>query len=509
MFRSLPLRVRPKRARVSESGHSANDKENALNTQIFRTVVLTLCCGAASPIAADDFTRRQADAALKKAIQFFHKRVSAEGGYLWRYSADLSHGEGEGQAKRTTIWVQPPGTPTIGQVVLTAYQRTGDTYFLDVARDTAYVLVKGQLRSGGWDYRIELAPEDRARYAYRSDGRQDGRNVTTLDDDTTQASLRFLMRIDQQLQFHDQPIHSAVNYSLDCLLKAQYPNGAWPQRFSDFPDPSKYPVKQASCPETWSRTHPNHNYRGYYTLNDNTLADMITIMVEATEIYGRPRFRAAAERAGGFLLLAQMPAPQPAWAQQYNALMQPAWARRFEPPAVTGGESQGALRALMYLYRQTGDDRYLEPIPRAIDYLERSTLPDGRLARFYELRTNRPLYFTKKYQLTYQDDDLPTHYGFQVGSSLSRIRAEYGRLRATPWERPNMDTESESIVLSASLAAKAKAAAVALDDRGAWVEAGRLRFVGDGPTKIIDCRTFVGNVDTLSQFVAAGDKSNE
>ena len=97
-----------------------------------------------------------------------------------------------------------------------------------------------------------------------------------------------------------------------------------------------------------------------------------------------------------FFVLAQLPEPQPAWAQQYDHEMHPAWARKFEPPAVSGGESQGVIRTLMTLYRRTAAvtddaDRFLEPIPRAIAYLRRSLLNDGRLARFYELETNRPL----------------------------------------------------------------------------------------------------------------------
>ena len=50
----------------------------------------------------------------------------------------------------------------------------------------------------------------------------------------------------------------------------------------------------------------------------------------------------AAERAGGFSLLAQMPEPQPAWAQQYDARMQPAWARKFEPPAISSSRATTA-----------------------------------------------------------------------------------------------------------------------------------------------------------------------
>jgi hypothetical protein len=62
----------------------------------------------------------------------------------------------------------------------------------------------------------------------------------------------------------------------------------------------------------------------------------------------------------------------------------------------------------------------LEPVPRAIAYLKRSRLPDGRLARFYELRTNRPLYFTKDYKLTFSDADVPTHYAFKSTTRSTR-----------------------------------------------------------------------------------------
>jgi PelA/Pel-15E family pectate lyase len=363
------------------------------------------------------------------------------------------------------------------------------------------VLVRGQLQSGGWDYRIELADEDRARYAYRSDGRKKGRDTTTLDDDTTQAALRLLMQVDHQLHFQDEAIHGAATYALDRLLKAQYPNGAWPQRFSEAPDPDKFPIKRAAYPKQWSWTHPDEDYRSYYTLNDNTLADMIATMFEAADVYDEPKYHDAAKRGGDFLVLAQMPDPQPAWAQQYNAHMFPAWARRFEPPSVTGGESQGAIRILMEVYRRTGEPKYLEPIPRALDYLHSSELADGRLARFYELKTNRPLYFTKDYQLTYRDDDMPTHYSFKSGSGIGSLRAQYEQLRETSANAAAV--RSRTPQRTSSLRAQATAAVQALDERGAWVESGRLRTYEDSANQIINCRTFVRRVDEISRFIGA------
>jgi len=119
-------------------------------------------------------------------------------------------------------------------------------------------------------------------------------------------------------------------------------------------------------------------------------------MLDAAEIYSQDTYRQAALKAGDFIILAQMPAPQPAWAQQYNSQCQPSWARKFEPLPITGGEPQGTMRTLIQLYRRTGQ-KYPESIPAALDYLASSPLSDGRLARLYELKTNCPLYFTRLY----------------------------------------------------------------------------------------------------------------
>jgi PelA/Pel-15E family pectate lyase len=468
--------------------------------------LLSLLACAVPSRGADEPLRDQAAKTLRKGVDFFRKQVATEGGYLWRYSADLKRREGENKATDTQAWVQPPGTPSVGMAYLAAFEATADRYYLDAARETAHALVRGQLRSGGWDYRIEFDPKARKKAAYRTDrGNEKGRNVTTLDDNTTQAALRLLMFVDRALGFKDEKVHEAALFGLDSLLMAQYPNGAWPQRYDAFPDPKKFPVKKAGYPETWSRTWAKIDYRGYYTLNDNTLADAVATLLEAERIYGSGKYQDAVKRAGDFLILAQMPQPQPAWAQQYDSSMHPAWARKFEPPAVTGGESQGALLALLTIYRATGDKHYLGPIPGALKYLEQSRLPDGRLARFYELKTNKPLYFTRKYELTYKDDDVPTHYGFKVSSKLDRIRREYERLKALKPERLRKPPVRKPVAVSSTLVRQVKTIIAAQDDRGAWLEKGRLRSDRtDAPDgRIIDCRTFIKNVGTLAAYLKA------
>jgi hypothetical protein len=435
-----------------------------------------------------------------------------------------------------TIWVQPPGTPAVAEAFLDAYEATGEAVHLDAARAAARALVLGQLHSGGWHYRIEFDPARRRDFSYRLD--LDGRplpdpsapadrasaggwdvwrrrkyetNQTILDDDTTQAALRFLMRFDRVLQFQDEAIHEAAGFARQSLRNAQYPCGAWSANYDRFPErnPSAedYPPGRASSPADWSRTWTK-DFRGCYVLNDHLLANMIATMLRAWEIYGDARDLAAAERAGVFLLLAQMPDPQPAWAQQYDRDMHPVWDRAFEPPALSGLESQTALEALLLLCRRTGNPQFLAPVPRALAYLRRSRLPDGRLSRFYELQTDRPLYFTRgadgQHEMTYSSDRLATNYGFLVESRLDAIEAEYRRLLSTDpkeWNRPGV---GDVPPIPSELAERARAVIAGLDGRGAWVERGRLRHHRVEPASgIIDSGTFAENVKVLARFLAA------
>ncbi|OGG44906.1 MAG: hypothetical protein A3F84_11280 [Candidatus Handelsmanbacteria bacterium RIFCSPLOWO2_12_FULL_64_10] len=447
---------------------------------------------------------------MQRATRFFRARVAVRGGYVWQYRSDLSAREGEEVASASTIWVQPPGTPAVGMACLEAWEATGDTLYLDVAREAARALAWGQLASGGWDYRIDFDPQESGRWYYRRDveagdaAQGDRRNTTTLDDNTTQGALRLLMRVDRATRFQDAEVRRAARYALRALIRAQYPNGAWPQRYSAFPDPEAFPVRRARYPEAWPRVWPKERYADRYTLNDNAIADMIATLIEAYRTYKDEGHLNAARRGGEFLILAQMPDPQPAWAQQYSRDMEPVWARRFEPPAVASAESFGAMRALMNLYLETGEGRFLEPVPRALAWARRSALPDGQLARFYELETNRPLYFTRAYELTYSDVDLPDHYAFKIaGARLMEAEGDYERivkegrdsLRAKPRQRPVPQREA------------VEAAVASIDGEGRWVEEGWLKDPdGRGErvrAEVISCQTFNRNLTLLARYVAA------
>jgi hypothetical protein len=418
--------------------------------------------------------------------------------------------EGEGKASVTRVWVQPPGTPTVGEAFIDAYEATGKEFYLNAARDAGDALLRGQLRSGGWFYHIEFDPEKRLEYGYRDVAkRKKQKQKTTLDDDTSQSAVSFLMRLDRTLGLEEERIHEAVTYALNSMLGAQYPNGGWYQWYDRYPngkDCNEYPVKAASYPATWSRVWLN-DWTGRYFINDNLMTDMISTMLMAYETYGDRRYLQSALRAGDFLLLAQMPEPQPAWAQQYDKDMHPVWDRKFEPPAISGRESQDILEGLMLLYRKTGRKKYLEPIPRAISYLRKSELEDGRLARFYELKTNRPLYFKrtgKRYDLTYSSDDLPDHYAFIGNSRLDSIEAEYNRLLRTDPQDLSGQGRKRTVRETGTLAKRVGRIIDGLDGRGAWVEKGRLKHHKIEPESgIIRCQTFVSNVRALCRFLNA------
>jgi hypothetical protein len=421
--------------------------------------------------------------ALLQACDAF-RRDARHGGYVWFHTSDGTERWGESRVTSDQIWVQPPGTPAVGLAYLRAHAVTKEPRLLETAREAGLALLRGQLRSGGWTYSVDFDPRGKLRAAYRSGG--EGRRVSTLDDDTTQSVLRFLAGLDRALDFKDAAIHEAVGFAIDALLKAQFPNGGFPQGF-DGPAEPREPQAASLGPSDWRELPRVKEYWFHYTLNDGLAGRLVETFAVLDRVYARPDVRAAMERFGRFLIQARLPEPQPAWAQQYDAEMRPAWARKFEPPAVTGGESQDVCGALMALYEILKDPKLLEPIPAALAYLKRSRLPDGRLARFYETHTNRPLWLTKDYRVTYDDGDLPTHYGFKVESRIEALERELERVK-TGVPRPEARRD-------------VKRALETLGADGRWIEEGSPQR-GAREGRWVRSATFIRNVEAFAAFLS-------
>ncbi len=469
-------------------------------------VLIGICLAGIDRAAAQqDKLAGEAREAMSRATRFYHDKVALRGGYVYYYSTDLTKRLGEGVASPDQVWVQPPGTPTVGLAYLRAYAATKDEAYLKAARDAAEALMYGQLQSGGWTNCVDFNPRGELVGQYRN-GKGRGKNNSTLDDGITQGAIVFLANLDEALKFKDRQVHDSAQLALESLLKAQDANGGFPQVWTKpVPETAN---KQASFPSyAWRTEGRIKNYWDMYTLNDNVCGNVAKALVEAHRVYQDARYQTALAKLGDFLILAQLPEPQPAWAQQYSYEMHPIWARRFEPPAVTGGESQDAIETLMLVYRHTGDKKYLEPIPRALAWLKSSQLADGRLSRYYELQTNRPLYMTRRnddYTLTYDDANLPDHYGWKRDSHVPALKQKYRELSANgaTTAQPVAATPSEQQI---------REVIASLDAQGRWISTfggeplvGQPKFKpGD---KYIASAVFSRNLELLSHYLRASQK---
>lgn len=470
-----------------------SDHVNPLRLFLLASFCLPIVASGAEPAL-----REQAIAGMKRAAEFYRANAAAHGGYVYYTSLDLQQRWGEGKATADQIFIQPPGTPAVGMAFLRAHAATGDKFYLDAAQAAAEALVYGQLQSGGWAQVIDFDPRGAKAGQYRH-GTSRGRNHSTFDDGISQSALRFLMHCDKALGFKHAAIHEASEFALKAVLAAQHPNGAFPQVWTG-PAP-QYPAVKASFPDyDWRTENRMKNYWDFPTLNDDLCTYVARMLEDGWTIYQDERCKAALAKLGDFLLLAQMPEPQPGWAQQYDFKTRPIWARKFEPPALAGRESQDAIETLLQVHRLTGDAKYLEPIPRALAWLKRSRLPDGRLARYYELRTNQPLYITADYQLTKSDADVPAHYGWKTEARIESLEnalatAQSGEAKAP---QPKVPTETQVHQILRDL-----------DAQGRWVSTytDGMKLVGQPKFapgfQFLASEVFNRNMELLAAFVLA------
>jgi hypothetical protein len=353
----------------------------------------------------------------------------------------------------------------MGMAFLRAWEVTGDAQYLDAAKAAADALAIGQLESGGWDYLIDFDPAQSVRWYRRSDAGRVApaeaakrRNISTFDDDNTQSALRLLVAVAEASRGADEPrdrrIREARDYGLRKLLEAQRPNGGWPQRWSGVPaDPAAHPVRPARFPAAYPREYPKENYMGFYTLNDNTHRDCVMTLLDAAKRMGRPEFRAAALRGG---------ATSCCWrscrsrSRRGRSSTIRSWSRRGRGPlsrrACAANESVGVMRLLVDLYLETGDGKYLAPLPRAIAWFRRSEVAPGVWARMYELQTNRPVYGDRDGKINYRLEELSeerrTGYSWQgeygVPGAMALLRGgEGGGARGDPGETAGGRGEGE------------------------------------------------------------------
>lgn len=466
-------------------------------------------------------TPDEVKAAMKKATIFFTEKVALNGGYVWSISEDFSRRYGEIPARKSQIWVQS-ATPNVGMTLLDAFDATGDKFYLEAAKKTGDALVFGQRPTGGWHYMIDFDPKGLDEwYAKKASkfkwGMEEQRYFfgnATLDDGNSQSATRFLMRL--LLVSKDEKYRAPLLKALDFLLAAQYPNGAFPQRFPHIKDYSPMP----GFPD----------YTSYYTLNDGATVTAIDVLVEAWERLGDKKYLKAARRAVDFLIAVQGPEDQAVWAEQYDPeTMRPIKARTHEPGGYVIRESIQVVEILEKFYKMTGDRRYLRPIPYAIAWFERlnreSVQNKRRPARYYEPVTNLPVYVLRTNRVNEKDyglydwpnarPDTIEEAGRPFGEvvNVAPLRAEYDRiskLTATSARAEYEKSRGWSTLPSPDRESVAKAIA-AMDSRGAWVTECRvLRLdagadgMNSGEFELIEgysTGVFVRNLEAMIAFV--------
>ena len=396
---------------------------------------LVLVFAAAAP-AAPAPSRAQALATMKKATTFMVEKVSTNGGYVWSYLPDMSRRWGEMEAKPSMIWVQPPGTGTMGHLFLDAYHATGDEYYYQAAEKAAQALIWGQNAAGGWHYMIDFGGEASLKDWYATYGKNAWRleefqhywGNATFDDAGTSEAMQFLLRL--YMEKKDPRWKPALDKAIGFVLESQYAIGGWPQR---------YPLKNEFS------HHGKPDYTSFITFNDDVAGENIKFLVMVYQALGDPRALEAVNRAMNSFIVTQQGQPQPGWGMQYTvADLKPVGARTYEPDALTTHTTANNLTQLMNFYELTGDTKYLARVGEGIDWLDKVKLatprPDGRTHPTYiEIGTDRPIYVHRRgsnivngaYYWDYSPEKTLAHYGAWRKIDVAGLRARLARLKAT------------------------------------------------------------------------------
>jgi PelA/Pel-15E family pectate lyase len=296
-----------------------------------------------------------------------------------------------------------PGAATAQNRVGGYLTKADDWFAGDEARKVVANLLSWQSPLGGWPKNLNTAGT-----AYAGDP---DKLSPTFDNGSTTDELRFLARIYKATQ--DDLYRKAFERGLDYILKAQYPNGGWPQF---------YPP-------------PKTQYNRYITFNDNA---MVRLMLFLREVHDSELYRvvaddrrAAAGQAFGrgieCILKCQVKVDGKltAWCAQHDEqTFEPRPARTYELVSLSGSESVGIVRLLMSLDHPS--PAVVQAVDAAVAWLDsvrisgiRQTVQrdeEGRnkvivqdpaapplWARFYEIGTNRPFFCdrdgVKKYSI--------------------------------------------------------------------------------------------------------------
>jgi PelA/Pel-15E family pectate lyase len=405
------------------------------NARLIAAIVV-MAIAVASPRAQQP-DRTQVVAAMKRATTFMVEKVANKGGYVWSYLPDMTRRWGEMEATPTMIWIQPPGTPSMGHLFLDAYHATADDYYYRAAEQVASALMFAQHPSGGWNYIADFAGEASLRKWYDTIGKNAWRleefqhyyGNATFDDAGTAEAAKFFLRlyVEKKDPKYKAPLDKAIKFVVD----SQYPIGVWPQRFPKAPA---------------AGLHGLPDYTSYATFNDDVAAENMDFLLMCYQAFGDEQLIDPIIRGMNAFIATQLGPPQPGWGLQHTLDLQPSGARTYEPRALATHTTAGNIGLLIRFYRLTGETKYLARIPEVLDWLDKLRLPPGIAPpgrthpTFVELGTNEPLYvhregsnvFNGRYYVDKNPKGTIVHYSSFRNIDVAGLRRQYEAARNTP-----------------------------------------------------------------------------
>lgn len=279
----------------------------------------------------------------------------------------------------------------------------GQVFAQDLQADN---MLLAQRASGGWskhfqdkalDYNAEFSAETKA--AILAEAKKDDANI---DNGSTAKEIRYLVKIYKKT--NNAEYLAAAEKGIQFLLNAQYENGGWPQYYPD-----------------------KSSYRGHVTFNDNAMINALKILEDITlkqngfEVVNAQLIEpsATAVRRGIQCILktqVRVDGKLTAWCQQYDRItLQPAKARAYELPSISGSESVNIVEFLMdqpnpspeittaisaaiawyNTVKIAGFKVVALPVPGSPKGTDKQLVEDPAStiwARYYEIGTNKPFF---------------------------------------------------------------------------------------------------------------------
>lgn len=256
-----------------------------------------------------------------------------------------------------------------------------------------------QQTTGGWPKNIYMPAELSQQELEDVLSEKKDVNESTIDNNATSTEIRYLARVYQATGI--EKYKNAVLEGIRYILKAQYPNGGWPQ--------------------FWPR---NTGYYTHITYNDNA---MVNVMELARETYEKKApytfipdnlcdsMRTAFNKGIECILKTQVKqnGKLTVWCAQHDEhTLAPAKARAYELPSLSGQESDEIVLLLMSIPHPSKE--IIKAVEAAVDWFKATQInglkkeyftdSDGKKdfrmvscrnceplwARFYTLENNRP-----------------------------------------------------------------------------------------------------------------------